>query len=164
MYPSLHFLIYNINLTSSPTLTYSNIFLFTNCSFHLLIYNINVTFSSTITYFNLFHFTTAPFHFLVYNLNITFPPTLTYSSSFLFTVSCFTPLWYVINKFWIGGVTCLGCLIHKTCFFWEGLDVPSFIYFLAFFFSVQFFNFRCTFLPWLIFYYRTHQKTSFTLT
>ena len=59
-------------MTSSPTLTYSNLLLFTNASFYLLIYNINVTFSPTLTHFNLFHFTNASFHFLVYNLNITF--------------------------------------------------------------------------------------------
>ena len=42
--PSFHFLIYNINSTSSPKIMYSNLFLFTTASFYFLIYNINVIF------------------------------------------------------------------------------------------------------------------------
>ena len=137
--------IYNINSTSSPTLMYSNLFLFTTDSFHSLIYNINVTFSPTITYFNLFHFTTASLHFLIYNLSITFSPKLTYSKIFLFTTTCFNPFWCFSLKKWIGGVICcstsLGCLIHKTGFFGEGLDVPSFLLFFDFFFLCSVYNF-----------------------
>ena len=132
-----HFLLYNINSTSSPTLKYSNIFLFTTDSFHLLVYNINLTFSPTLTYFNIFYFTTDSFHLHIYNLNITFSPTLTHSNLFLFTTDCFTLTWYVRIKILIGGVTCCstcsGYLILKTGFFGEGLDVHSFLLFLDFF-------------------------------
>ena len=141
-FPSFHFLIYNINSTSHPKLTYSNISLRTYASFNFLIYDINVTFSPTLTYFNLFHFTTAFFHFLIYNLNITFYPTLTNSNLFLFTTAFLTPIWYVRIKIWIGGITCcstcLGCLIHKTGFFGIRLrrSLLSFVYGLFSLFSV----------------------------
>ena len=109
VFPSFHFLIYNINSASSPTLMYSNIFLFANFSFHLL----------------------------VYNLNITFSPTLTYSNIFLFANACFGIMWYLRIKILIGGVicylTCSGYFIHKTGFFGEVLDVFSFLLFLNFF-------------------------------
>ena len=135
--PSFHFLIYNINSTSSPTLTYSNLLIFTNASFHLLIYNINVVFSPTLTYLNLFLLTIVSFHFLIYNLNIIFSPTLTHSNIFLFTTNLLTLLWCVRIKKFIGCVTCwltcLGCLIQKNRIFLEGLDVPSFLSFLEFF-------------------------------
>ena len=136
-FPYFHFLIYNINSTYSTLLTYSNFFLFTNDSFRFLVYNINVYFSPTLTNFNLFHLTTSSFHFLIFNLSITFPPTLTHSNLFVFTTACFTPMLYVSIKILIGGVnccsTCLGCLIHKTGFFGEGLDVPSFLLVMDFF-------------------------------
>ena len=117
---SFHFLIYNIDSTSSPKLTYSDLFLFTTASFQFLVYNIKVTFSAKITYFNLIHFTTASFHFLIYNLNITFSTTHTHFNIFLFGTPCFTPLWYVSIKIWIVCVNCCstfsGFLIHKTGF------------------------------------------------
>ena len=135
--PSFHFLVYNIYSTSSPTPTYFNLFLFATASFHSLIYNINVTSSPTFTYFNLFHFANASFRFLVYNININFSPTLAHSNIFLFTTSLFTPMWYIGIKMWIEVVTCYstcsGCLIQKTVFFVESLDLPSPILFLAFF-------------------------------
>ena len=117
---SFHFVINNINPTSSTTITYSYLFLFTTASFHFLIYNINVTFSATLMYFNLFHFTTASFHFLICNLNNTFTPTLKHSNIFLFPTAWFNLLWYVSIIIWIGGVTycstCSGCFTHKTGF------------------------------------------------
>ena len=144
---------------------YSNIFLFTNASFRFLIFNINVTFSPTLTYFNLFHFTSASFHFLIYNINITFSPTLTNSNFFFFVNVCFTPLWYVSIKILIGGVTCcwscLGCLIHKTGIFGEGLDVLSFILPMALFsLFISSISAALCFLK-LIFHYHIYQKTFF---
>ena len=122
---------------------YSNIFLFTTAYFHFLIYNINMTFSPTLTYSNLFHFKTASFHFLIHNINIIFSPTLTLLNLLFFTTDIFTPMWYVRIKVLIGGVTCcltcLGCLIYKTGFFWRRpRDVSSFLLFLAFFLCSDF--------------------------
>ena len=159
--PYFHFLVYNINSTSSLTLTYSNLFLFTTASFHFLIYNFNMIFSPTLTYYNLFLFTTSSFHFLIYNLNMNFSPTLTHYNIFLFTTSCFNPMWYVRIKFWIGGVTCCstcsGSLILKAGSFGGGLDVPLFL-FSGLFFFVQFFNFRYTLLLqyYIISYIKRH--------
>ena len=163
--PSFHFLLYNINSTSSPILTYSNIFLFTTASFYFLIYNINVTFYATLTYFNTFHFTTPSFQLLIYNLNLTFYPILMYSNIFLFTNACFTPLWYFNINFLIGGVTCCltcpSCFIHKTWLFWISLRCNFLSFVSGLFFSVRFFNFLCTILPWLISYDPIYQKTLF---
>ena len=140
--PSFHFLFFNMNSTSSPTLTYYNNFLFTTASFNVLIYNINVDFPPTLRYFNLLHFTTSSFHFLIYNLNINFYPTLTYYNLFLFNTSCFTPLWYVRIKIWIGGVnccsTCSGFLIHKTDFFWIRLRFTVLSFFMECFYLFSF--------------------------
>ena len=135
---------------------YYNLFLFTTVSFHLFVYNINVTFSATLMYSNLFRFTTGSFHFLICNINITFSTTHTNYIIFFFTNACFNPLCYARIKMLIGCVTCcltcLGCFIHKTDFFWIRLR-STFLYFVSgHFFSVQFFNFRCTLLYQLIFY------------
>ena len=107
-----------------------------------LIYNINPTYSTTLTYSNFFRFTSFSFRFLIYNLNMTFSPTLTYSGLFLFNTAYFSPMWYVRIKIRIGGVTCCstcsGYLIQKTVFLGEGIDAPSFLFFLAFFFCSVF--------------------------
>ena len=66
--PPFHFLIHDFNSNSSPILTYSNIFLFTNASFHLLIYSFNATFSDAL---NIFLLNTAFFNPLWYvHINI----------------------------------------------------------------------------------------------
>ena len=75
-------------------------------SFKFLIYNIKVTSSPTLTYYNIFLFNTASFHFLIYNIKIILYPTLMIWNLFLFTSSCFTPFWYVSIKILIGGVNC----------------------------------------------------------
>ena len=141
-YPSFCFLIHNFNSTSSPTLTYSNLLLFTTAYFHFLIYDINMTFSATLKYFNLLHFTNFSFHFLICNLNINVSPKLMHANIFFFATAWFTPLWYVSIKNWIGGVTCWsncsGSFICKKSFFGEGLYVPSFLLFLDFFYMFGF--------------------------
>ena len=163
--PLFQFFVYNIRLTSYPTLTYSNICLFVTTSFHFLLYNINVNFSPTLTYFKLFHVTTTSFYYLMYHLNITFSPTLTNSNIFLFTTAWFTPLWYVIIKFWNGSVTCcltcLGFIIYKTGFFGQGLDLHSSLLFLTYF-SVQLFNLRYTLISMLFFHDRINLNIYFT--
>ena len=99
-----------------------------------LIHNFNSASFSTLIYSNLFLFTTASFDFLNYSFNVIFSATL---DIFLFAAACFTPLWYVHNNIWLGGVTfystCSASFIHKTAFWGEGLDVPSFFLFLSFF-------------------------------
>ena len=146
---SFHFLIYNFNPNSSPTIPYSDLFLFTNASFHFLIYNINVTFYATLTYFNPLQFNTAYFHFFVYNLNINFSPELIHSGIFLLTTACFTPMWHVSIKIWIGGVTCCSdCSgLFKNWFFWRRLRCTLLSFVCGIFLSVQFFNFCCTLIP-----------------
>ena len=111
-------------------------------SFHFLIYNINSTSSTTLTYSNTFLFTNFPFHFLIYNIKITFYPTLKYSNILLFTTAWFTPMWYVRIKNLIGGVTCFsscsGFLICKTCFFGRRLRYTflSLVFWLFFLYLV----------------------------
>ena len=132
--PYFHFLIHNLKSNSSPTLTYYNIFLFTNASFHFLIYNTRVT-------FNFF------LHLFICNINITFSPTLTHYNIFLFTTACLNPLWYVSFKVFIGGVTCwstfLDCFIHKTAFFWRRLRC-TLLSFVSVFFSLFSFSISAT--------------------
>ena len=101
--------------------------------------------------------------FFVCIFNINFPPTHTHSSIFPLTTACFTPNFCVCIKIWIIGVPCcstfLVCLIYKTAFFLEALDVPSLYIFLSFFNSIQFFNFGFTLIPRLIFYDCIYQNT-----
>ena len=85
----LSLLIHMINSTSSPTLTYSNLLLFTIDFLCFHIYSSKVTFSVTLRYFNLFLFTIFPFHSFVCTHNINFSPTLTPSNIFLLTTACF---------------------------------------------------------------------------
>ena len=105
-------------------------------SFHFPVYNINSTSSPTITYSNILLFTNASFHFLIYNINSTSSPKLTYSNIFIFTTACFYPMWLVRIWIRIGGVTC--CLTFRVLlflkqdFFGEGLDLPSFLFFMEF--------------------------------
>ena len=153
------FLIYNIKYNSSPTLTYSNLSLFNTASFHLLIYNINMTLSATLMYFNIFHVTIVSFNLRIHNLSITFSLTLTNSNIILFTTDFFTSLWYVSIKILI--IVFTYCSTKHVCF-GEVLDVFFFLLFLAFFFSVQFFIFRCTLLTKLIFHYHIYLKTFLT--
>ena len=162
--PFFHFLIYNINSTSSPTLMYSNLFLFNTAAFHFLVYNLNVTFSPTLTYSNLFLFVTASFHFLIYNLNMIFLLHLCipiYSSSLLFSLlqcvmSALKFELEVLLVAWLVRVV----LFTKQAIFGEVLDVSSFLFFLPFFLC-SVFNFRFTLLPLLIFHDRIYQKTYF---
>ena len=106
-------------------------------------------------YLNIFHFTTDYFHLLIYDLNINLHPTLTNSNFFLLTNVCFTPFWYVRIEIWTGCVTCcltcLGCLINKTCFFWRRLRCTFLCFVSGIFSSSQFLRFCCAMLPQLIF-------------
>ena len=131
-----------------------------------LIYNTNSTSSHTLTYSNLFLFTTASFHFLIYNINSTSSPTLVYSNIFLFTTSCFAPMWLVLIWIWFGSVTCCsfysGSLIHKTGFFLEKayIYLPLFYFWPFSLFSSSIYAALC-FLH-LIFYDCIYQNTYFT--
>ena len=162
--PSFHFIIYNTDLNSSPTLMYSNLFLFTTASFHFFSHNINVTFSPTLTFSNLFHVTTASFHFLIYNLTLIFLLYLriTTSSSSILVASLhcgILALKYELEVLLVAQLVWV-VLFTKQDFFGEGLYVTFFILFLVSC-SGQVFNFCCTLLPRLIFHYCIYQKKNF---
>ena len=59
----------------------------------------NVAFPPTLTYFNLFLFTNYSFQFLIYNINTLFYPTLTHSNLFLVVPACFDSMWHFCIKF-----------------------------------------------------------------
>ena len=122
---SLHFLIDFINSNFSPTLTYSNLFLFTNAFICFPNKIFNVTFYTTLRSFNLFLINTFSILFFVCMLKITFSPTFTHSDIFLFNAACFTSCTFYCIWIWFVGVTiCLTgfvCLIRKTTFLWRRL-------------------------------------------
>ena len=161
-FPSFKFLIHNINSTSSPTLTYCNIFLFTNAFLHFLIYSFNVTFSATLTYFNLFLFTTFPFHFFVCILGINFIPHLRtpISSSSLLLALLHFGIYALKFELEMLHVARLVRFFSQTAFFGECLDVTSFFLFLTFF---SLFSISTYASPWFLnwFFYCIYQNKNF---